>query len=471
MKGKLFSLVLFIASVIAAPVSFAAEKFDVIIVGAGISGIAAGKKLKDHGFSVLILEGRDYVGGRMHTVSLSGIPVDLGASFIEGTTNNPIVALTTQFNIPSKAFNWDTYIIFNTFSKPFQELSNGQYNQIDKLTDALYAQIEKLQDAGLGKNVSLAKGLKSWIASHSALNRLLLRYIIGAEIEHDYGADADTLSLNNFDQDDRIHGGYKIMVKGYQPLVQALMKSSNLDVRLQHKVTAISYNNKGGEVVTSKGRFFGKWVICTVPLGVLKLPAGDPNHINFTPPLPAAKQGAIHRLQMGILDRTILLFPNNFWDKAPWYQHLLIGRVPSSAKNGQWIEAINLAPFLKRPVLSIFNAGSVAANFENKTKEQIVASIMTYLRSVYGENIPQPIGVIVTRWGQDPFSRGAYSHIPPGADGNDYTILGQSVMRLHFAGEATIRSFPSSVRGAYLSGIREADSIIKERNSQDAHNR
>jgi monoamine oxidase len=124
---------------------------------------------------------------------------------------------------------------------------------------------------------------------------------------------------------------------------------------------------------------------------------------------------------------------------------------------------MNLTSYVNAPILAGFNAGSVANNFENQSDEQVVNSLMTYLRSVFGPDVPEPIGYYVTRWGKDPYSHGSYSHVPPGATGEDYATLGQPVLRLRFAGEATLKSFPASVRGAYLSGVREADRIIDER--------
>lgn len=135
-----------------------------------------------------------------------------------------------------------------------------------------------------------------------------------------------------------------------------------------------------------------------------------------------------------------------------------------TAEQGQWVETINLTPMLHKPILAAFNAGAVARNFENQDDQKVINSLMTYLKNIYGQDIPTPIAYKVTRWGKDTFSLGSYSHLPPGASDNDYTIVGQPLLRLRFAGEATLRSFPASVRGAYLSGIREANRIIKEAN-------
>lgn len=75
-----------------------------------------------------------------------------------------------------------------------------------------------------------------------------------------------------------------------------------------------------------------------------------------------------------------------------------------------------------------------------------------------GINVPEPIQTVCTRWGGDPFSLGSYSNVAVGASGDDYDIMAESVGdgRLFFAGEATIRRYPATMHGAFLSGLREA---------------
>jgi monoamine oxidase len=85
---------------------------------------------------------------------------------------------------------------------------------------------------------------------------------------------------------------------------------------------------------------------------------------------------------------------------------------------------------------------------------------MTVLRRMYGDRIPAPEAWKITRWASDPFSRGSYSHIPPGASGDDHDALAAPVgNRLHFAGEATIQTYPATVHGAYLTGRRAAREV------------
>jgi hypothetical protein len=87
---------------------------------------------------------------------------------------------------------------------------------------------------------------------------------------------------------------------------------------------------------------------------------------------------------------------------------------------------------------------------------------MVVLRKLFrNASVPDPVASVVTNWGLDPFSRGAYSYVAVGASGRDYDILGRPVENcLFFAGEATCKEHPDTVGGAILSGLREAVRII-----------
>lgn len=272
-KHGLKTIICFLLLALYQPPAFAAAKeFDVVIVGAGMSGVAAGKRLKEHGYSVVLLEARAYVGGRIRTISIEGTPLDLGASFIEGTLHNPIFDLVKQYKLPYAMFNWENHRIFNTFSPPFKEITGAQYAAVAEISDAMYSKIAALQKNDFNNQISLAQGLSPWVSSFSSQRQLFVNFVIAAEIENDYAADTRNLSLNNFNQDNETEGGSAIMLQGYGGLIQAMIQTSNLDIRLQHIVSSIAYNEHGGTVVTNKGIFKGKWIICTVPLGILKLP-------------------------------------------------------------------------------------------------------------------------------------------------------------------------------------------------------
>merc|ERR1719221_716558 len=83
------------------------EKFDVIVIGSGISGLGAALALKKMRKSVLVVEAHDYVGGRIRTIDLGGIKCDLGATWIEGIDKNPIANLADEFGITTIVDDYD----------------------------------------------------------------------------------------------------------------------------------------------------------------------------------------------------------------------------------------------------------------------------------------------------------------------------------------------------------------------------
>ncbi len=120
-------------------------------------------------------------------------------------------------------------------------------------------------------------------------------------------------------------------------------------------------------------------------------------------------QQAIARLGSGVLNKTFLIFPQRFWDREPELLNYI------SAEKGRWCEALNLAHYVDKPVLLWFNASEYGAAIEALSDDAITAAAMATLRTIYGAGIPEPEAVHITRWLSDPFARGAYSSLAPGA--------------------------------------------------------
>jgi monoamine oxidase len=237
------------------------------------------------------------------------------------------------------------------------------------------------------------------------------------------------------------------MVDGFGELVDTL--ADGLDIRLNTVVSAISYGNSGVRLSTNRDTQQAAYAVITVPLGVLK--AG---RIQFSPNLSRAKRAAISRLGVGTLNKLYLGFRERFWDarEAIGYQ---------SADRGKWALWMDLEQILGEPILLAFNAATYGKEVEDLSDQATLNAAMGVLRTIYGRNIPDPQAAMVTRWNQEEFSLGSYSHIPPGASGRDYRVLSApSGDRLFWAGEATNKKYPQTVAGAYLSGQRAAQQII-----------
>ncbi len=432
------------------------QQYDVIVVGAGISGIAAAKELHEAGYDVLVLEARNYIGGRTHTSFFPNHPtigVDMGAAWIQGINGNPLIPLAKEYGARNQLCDYDSVDYFDC-TPPVQAppLKPIDSDPLDDLEEQVYKKIKELRKNG--QEMSLTEALTPWIQTFSEKEQYAIWYLLASDIEQEYGADCSDLSLLHYDDDDDFGGPDNLMIDGYQPLINGLaaeLLQKSL-IQLEQPVTEITYSDQGATVTANGISYTADYVICTVPLGVLKQKT-----IQFTPPFPSWKEEAMGRVHMGILDKTVLLFPSVFWDSSK----NLLDRIP--VEEGNWVETIDYMPFTNQPVLVAFNAGTAALNLvETQSDTEVIGSLMKTLRSIYGNGIPDPIDSVITRWGQDPYSFGSYSHLPPGATMDDYDTLAKPLQRLRFAGEATI-NYPGSAHGAYLSGIREAKAIQLQR--------
>ncbi|KAI4458682.1 flavin monoamine oxidase [Holotrichia oblita] len=272
----------------------------------------------------------------------------------------------------------------------------------------------------------------------------------------------------------------KTVRNGYSCVPLAL--ADGLDIKLNAAVKKVEYNQRGVEVTVynprnplSTNTYHADVVLCTLPLGVLKLssaaPSGQLNTVQFSPPLPDWKTSAIQRLGFGNLNKVVLCFERIFWNP----QANLFGHVGSTtASRGELFLFWNL---YKAPVLLALVAGEAAAIMENVTDDVIVGRCIAVLRGIFGQSgVPQPKETVVTRWRADPWSRGSYSFVAVGSSGSDYDLLASPVIpptpqgtsvtngpaRVFFAGEHTIRNYPATVHGAFLSGLREASRIADQ---------
>ncbi|XP_039065654.1 LOW QUALITY PROTEIN: lysine-specific histone demethylase 1 homolog 3-like [Hibiscus syriacus] len=490
---------------------------NIIVVGAGPAGLTAARHLKRQGFSVVVLEARDRIGGRVYTDHSSlSVPVDLGASIITGVeadvpTNrrpDPSSLICAQLGLELTVLN---------SSCPLYDIVSGEKVPAD-LDKALEAEYNSLLDDMVflvGKKgqkamtMSLEDGLEYALKRHrmeeigaeteekeshssvdafydskasnvsgnfferkcseqellSPLERRVMNWHY-AHLEYGCAASLKEVSLPNWNQDD-VYGGFggaHCMIKGgYSKVVESL--GEGLLVQLNHVVTNISYSpkdpgldnshNRQVKVSTSNGsEFSGNAVLITVPLGCLKAGA-----IKFSPPLPQWKQSSIQWLGFGVLNKVILEFPEVFWDDSVDYFGVTAEETDS---RGHCFMFWNVRKTVGAPVLIALVAGKAAIDGQSMHSSDHVNHAVIILRKLFGEaSVPDPVASVVTDWGRDPFSFGAYSYVAIGASGEDYDVLGRPVENcLFFAGEATCKEHPDTVGGAMLSGLREAVRLI-----------
>jgi len=197
-------------------------------------------------------------------------------------------------------------------------------------------------------------------------------------------------------------------------------------------------------------------VVCTLPLGVLKLDAQqDYAGVVFDPPLPFPKRRAIDNLGAGLLNKCVLSFPRVFWQDS---EFLGLADDPHSYL------VLNAHAYNGRPILIFMYGGSMSFEVEDWTDSEIVDDCLDVLKRICGRTIPDPVDYRVTRWGHEEYSRMAFTYVPPGVDGfSELRAMSTPIFdhtgekpTLMFAGEHTTPFHPSTIHGAFLSGIREA---------------
>ncbi|MGB0835772.1 MAG: flavin monoamine oxidase family protein [Psychrobium sp.] len=423
------------------------KKIKVVVIGAGISGLAAAKMLQeDPRIEVTLLEGRGRVGGRVWTkLRESESSLDMGASWIHGTRNNPIFDLAEKLSLETVRTDYSNGIVYNGRGQRDTELFSRLSNFSALFKQELASLIEQDNDDSIqgAVNNTLAEGGqgKASIAD--------IDFLLNTRIEHEFAADVSKLSILALDEGEAFSGQDVIFRDGYTQIVDYLAR--DLDIKLNQKVLAIDYSDSRIKITTSMSEFFADRVLVTVPLGVLKNDV-----IEFIPELPKTKINAINSLGMGLLNKVYLPFPYVFWDNNVHFINYA-----SNDIKGYWAEWLNLSAYTGAPILLGFNAGEFGSQLENLSDQEITEQAMDVLRKIYGEDIPNPTDILITRWGKDPFSFGAYSYLKIGAFPIMRETLAKPVNgRLFFAGEATSRDYPATVHGAYLSGLREAKRII-----------
>ena len=404
---------------------------DVAIIGAGAAGIAAARTLEGAGLSTLILEARDRIGGRAHTIIVGGnIPFDLGCGWLHSADRNPFVQIAEQlgFEIDRSLPPWRQRSYGNVFPQ----------RERDDFFAALDAFFRRSHIAAQAATDSAAA---DWLEPGNRWNPM-----IDAVSTYINGCELDQVSVKDFENYEDTEINWRVP-RGYGALIAAY--GAPCSVALNCNVTLIDHSAKRIRIETSRGTLTADKVIVCVPTDLLAAEA-----IRFHPALPE-KVNAAAMLPLGADDKVMLALDG---DNGLPKDGNLRGMTMRTAMG-----TYHLRPF-GRNCIDGFFGGRYARDLEDAGEGAMVAAAIDEVVGLLGSEFRRklkPLGE--SRWSRDPFARGSYSHALPGHADKRAVLASPVDGRIFFAGEATSPDFFSTAHGAQESGVRAAGEAMRKK--------
>jgi len=402
---------------------------DVAIIGAGAAGLGAANALKGSGLSVLVLEARDRLGGRSHTIlPAPGVMFDVGCGWLHSADRNSFVAIaaTLGFEIDKSRPPWRDESVNVAF--PPRERADF----IDALDD-FYERCEDASDAAYDSVAS------EWLEPGNRWNPMIdaiSTYINGCEL--------DQVSVYDMDAYEDTEINWRVS-RGYGALIAAY--GAACDVVLSTNVTRIDHSGARVKIETSRGTLTAAKVIVTVPTNLIADEA-----IRFFPALPA-KVGAARGLPLGLADKVMLALEDD--PQALPKDGNLRGATMRTAMG-----SYHLRPF-GQPSIEGYFGGRFAQELEDAGEGALAAQSIDEIVALLGSDYRRKLKPLASsRWAHDPFARGSYSHAMPGCADCRAVLAAPIDDRLFFAGEATSPNFFSTAHGARDSGERAAREVM-----------
>ena len=417
---------------------------DVVVVGAGLSGLTAAKQLAAAGRSVLVLEATARIGGRALTNSTAfAIPVDEGGAWLHAVDTNPLAPI-----VDGMGFRRVRTVLDAPFFVGDRPATPQEIDQLDETSERVEQAMQVAAEQG--RDLAVADFLPPGAPFRELVGANIGPLESGAEVEDTSSMEAVLFEAGD---DDFVAEGIGTFVARF---------GRDVPVRLSSPVTRIAYRDGEVRAETPKASFCARRALVTVSTGVLA--AGK---IAFDPPLPRRKLEAIEALPMGLLNKVILELESDVF--------------PPSAIPNSWVlhdgpgrddVAFVVKPF-GAPAAIAFYGGRRAQELEALGDRAAIDDATERLKQMYGERIGAAVRrTRVTHWGRNPWTLGAYSAARPGLAGMRAVLAEPVADRVFFAGEACgpLR-FSGSLAAAYVAGLEASRLLLASLEREEAAER
>ena len=442
---------------------------DVVVIGAGLAGLTAARELVGRGYDVVVLEGRDRVGGRTFSGTLAGVPVDRGASFV-GPTQDAVLKLaadlgcdtTPTYHAGANLIRWRGHLRRYNGTIPklglvglldigriqwqFERIARG-VSITEPWTSRHAAQLDAISLGGWLRSVKATAGSRDLMAIMSRVT---------------WGAEPDEVSMLHAVRYVKTSGGLDRMLDvvggaqqdhfphGSGEMAQRIAAELGDRIRLGATVTRIEWSESAVAVTSSAGVVEGRRAIVAIP----------PAHrldIDIAPALPIEYQQLAQRWPQGALTKAYAAYSTPFWrakglsgqalsDQGPVFITFDVSPPEADSKGGPGV------------LLGFTDPRGFDAQPEEQRRQQVLACFA----ALFGEEAATPIDYLDQRWGAETFAPGGpTAAVPPGSWTEFGSLLRTPVGPLHWAGTETADEWTGFMDGAVRSGQRAADEVAR----------
>lgn len=445
---------------------------DVIVVGGGFSGLAAARAVQAAGRSVIVLEARDRVGGRVMPGRIAGLTIDLGGMWL-GPTQTRLAVLAQHYGVAT----YPTYLTGKNLIEVAGRRGDGQgedaFSALEPDALADFAGLVGALDVLVGQTPADAPWtapdaerldqvtFASWLDANAktlaarTLFEMLIRALLCAEPKDvsllfvlfylRSGEGLTTLISSG-------PGGAQnlLFVGGLHQISARMAADLGGAVRLSEPVRSIRQDANGVEVISDRGRYVGRQVIVALPPPL----AGK---IEYEPLLPHDRDALTQRMPMGSAIKVWIAYETPFWREQGMNGSVFSDRFAF----GPAFDAT--PPGQPHGIIAGFFDAAAAGQWSPRTSAERRAEVLRALVDALGPKAGEPMEYVEQDWTAERWSRGCYgAFAPPGVLSAYGPALRAPVGRLHWAGTETASVWSGYVEGAIRAGERAAAEALAQ---------
>jgi len=408
------------------------SNIEIVIVGAGVAGLAAATELTRRGMTAVVLEARDRTGGRLLTIHdpRTAVPIELGAEFVHGV-HPDLWKLLREMRVPVIELGGEHW---TRDSEGFHPANSG-WDEMDRVFEAM-SQAPEQSFAEFIAGISTAEEIK----------RSATAYVEGFNAARK--EDVSIAWLNQEEKASEQIGGDRSfrVLAGYDAVGRHLAR--DLDIRLSTEVREIRWSPGNVFVQTSGGSIHAAKVIVAVPLPLLRS-----GRVRITPEPPSLSHTA-NAIATGNALRITFRFAEARWAKATPHMSFIHGDVDFPV----WWTAYPV----NTPVITAWAAGPKADTLAGRPESELKQIAIESLRKLLGEDPGEVEAAWFHDWSRDPLALGAYSYVRTNGLAATEALRNPVERTIYFAGEALAGGHMGTVHGAIESGIRAAQHVAAD---------